>query len=183
MDKLPDSGKFYAAEIKGQFPMKQYPTEYNMLLKKGAQIIFLRNDPEKRFVNGSIGKITGLSEEVIHATVMINGEEQEIEVKPMEWEIIRYKPGLKADQFETETIGSFIQFPLKPAWAITIHKSQGQSFDNVHIDLGKRAFEYGQTYVALSRCRTLAGLTLSRPLKPEDVMVDARIVDFMRVHE
>jgi energy-coupling factor transporter ATP-binding protein EcfA2 len=169
----------FLAEVKGQFDPGLYPAEAALRLRKGAQVMFVRNDLEERqFVNGTIGKITELSKEkIIVETEEYGGKKRKIEVSRSEWEIIRYK-GNATGGLETETIGSFIQYPLRLAWAITIHKSQGKTFDRVLIDLGGGAFEHGQLYVALSRCRTLEGIVLRQRIRPQDVITDERVVDF-----
>ena len=169
----------FLAEVKGQFDPGLYPTEAALRLKKGAQVMFVRNDLEERqFVNGTIGKIIEVGKEkIIVQTEEYGGKKRRIDVSKSEWEIIRYKSGATGG-IETETVGSFIQYPLKLAWAITIHKSQGKTFDRVLIDLGGGAFEHGQLYVALSRCRTLEGIVLRQRIRPQDVITDERVVDF-----
>ena len=107
-----------------------------------------------------------------------DGSFKDIVVEKQEWEILRYSLGNDPSKIETETVGSFKQYPLRLAWAMTIHKSQGKTFDKVIIDLTGGAFEHGQTYVALSRCRTLEGIVLKQPIRPQDIRVDERIVDF-----
>lgn len=169
----------FLAEVKGSFDPSLYPTEPALRLKKGAQVMFVKNDvEERRFVNGTIGKIVELSKEkIIVQTEEAGGKKRQIEVPQAEWEIVRYKSGATGD-IEAESIGSFRQYPLKLAWAITIHKSQGKTFDKVLIDLGGGAFEHGQLYVALSRCRTLEGIVLRQAIRSRDVITDERIVDF-----
>lgn len=169
----------FIAEVKGQFDPGLYPTEFGLRLRKGAQVMFVRNDVEERkFVNGTIGKITHLSQDtIIVETEEQNGKKRRIEVAKSEWEIIRYKGGATGG-LETEVVGSFSQYPLRLAWAITIHKSQGKTFDKVLIDLGGGAFEHGQLYVALSRCRTLEGVVLRHRIRPQDVITDERVVEF-----
>ena len=170
----------FIAEISGQFDPKQFPTDAALKLKLGAQVMFIKNDiAKKEYVNGTIGKIIKLSNDSI--TVQIedrDGELKNIEVEKQTWEILRYKLGDDPSKIDTETIGSFKQYPLRLAWAITIHKSQGKTFDKVIIDLTGGAFEHGQTYVALSRCRTLEGIVLKQPVRPQDIKVDERIVEF-----
>jgi ATP-dependent DNA helicase PIF1 len=177
LGKIDQPVQIYHAEIEGEFQKNSYPTEEHLLLKQGAQVMFVRNDPNKEFVNGSIGYISHCNAESITVEIDSMASKRTVEVSPMEWHIIKYK--LNAEkELEAEIIGRFRQYPLKLAWAITIHKSQGKTFDQIHIDLGYGAFEYGQTYVALSRCRTLQGIHLSKPLQAKDILVDPRIQAF-----
>lgn len=180
LDEIPLPERIYMAEIAGEFNPKLFPAEPALKLKLSAQVMLIKNDPERQFVNGTLGKVVELKDREV--TVMIeerDGRTREVVVEPVEWEILKYKPGEKdPTQIETETIGTFKQFPLKLAWAVTIHKAQGKTFDKVIIDLGRGAFEHGQTYVALSRCRTLEGIVLRQPLQPRDVMTDERVVEF-----
>lgn len=169
----------FTAEVSGQFDPKQYPTEGVLKLKLGAQVMFLKNDVKREFVNGTIGKIIELDyHKIVVQTEEKDGSPKNIVVEKQEWEILRYKLGDDPSKIETETIGSFKQYPLRLAWAITIHKSQGKTFDKVIIDMTGGAFEHGQTYVALSRCRTLEGIVLKQRLRPQDIRVDERIVEF-----
>jgi hypothetical protein len=169
----------YIAQVKGQFDPHLYPTELSLRLREGAQVMFIRNDiEERRFVNGTIGKVVKLNAD----TIIVETEEQgqkkrKIEVPKAEWEIVRYR-GTATGGIETEIVGSFEQYPLRLAWAITIHKSQGKTFDRVLIDLGGGAFEHGQLYVALSRCRSLEGVVLRQPIRPQDIITDERVVEF-----
>lgn len=184
LDRIPLEERTYLANITGSFNPKLYPADAAMRLKLSAQVMFIKNDPDKRFVNGTIGKVVKLEPESV--TVQIqdgDGKEVPIKVAPVEWEIVKYKPGEKdPTEIETETLGTFSQLPLKLAWAITIHKSQGKTFDKVIIDLGKGAFEHGQTYVALSRCRSLEGIVLKKRLRPRDVLTDERVVEFYETY-
>jgi ATP-dependent DNA helicase PIF1 len=180
LERLSSREYCFNAEVQGLFDPALYPTEPALRLRQGAQVMFVRNDiQEKQFVNGTIGKITHIDDETIVVEVVdeTTGRKNKIEVPLIEWEIIRYKSGLGGD-IETETIGSFKQYPLKLAWAITIHKSQGKTFDKVLLDLGGGAFEHGQLYVALSRCRTIEGLVLRQRIRPQDVITDERIIEF-----
>jgi len=172
----------YFAKLNGDFNEKLAPTSPILKLKEGAQVMFLKNDPDKAFVNGTIGIVSYLNDDTIKVIIKdTNYEPKEITVEPMEWEFIKYgidekKPG----EITASILGTFKQYPLKLAWAITIHKSQGKTFERVLLDLGsKGAFEYGQTYVALSRCTSLEGLFLKHPIKGSDIRVDQRIVDFL----
>ncbi len=179
LEKIDYPVRHFRAAITGDFKSQLYPTEALLPLKLDAQVMFVKNDPDKRFVNGTIGKVHRLFDERVEVLVTEGGKEELIDVSPMEWEIIRYLPSAKdPTAIETETIGTFTQLPLKLAWAITIHKSQGKTFDRVVIDLGSGAFEHGQTYVALSRCRSLEGIVLSRPIRSDDIRTDERIVEF-----
>jgi len=169
----------FVADVKGQFDPGLYPADFGLRLRKGAQVMFVRNDNEQRqFVNGTIGKITLLNQDtIVVETEEQGGKKRRIEVAKSKWEIIRYKGGTTGG-IETEVVGSFTQYPLRLAWAITIHKSQGKTFDRVLIDLGGGAFEHGQLYVALSRCRTLEGVVLRHRIRPQDIITDERVVEF-----
>ena len=161
LPKLPDEPHVFTAEIKKDFPVNIYPTEETLYLKTGARVMFVRNDDQKprRFYNGKIGVIT----EIDSDQIVVRCEDGDIEVTRMVWENIRYKEDEKTGKIDEEILGTFTQYPLRLAWAVTIHKSQGLTFDKVIIDAA-RAFAAGQVYVALSRCRTLEGIVLSSPL-------------------
>jgi ATP-dependent DNA helicase PIF1 len=176
--RLPEPESLFQAEIQGSFDPGLYPTEALLKLRVGAQVMFVKNDPEKQFVNGSIGTVVRLKgKNIVVELREDNGKKRDIEVAPVQWEIVRYKSD-PAGNIDTESIGSFRQYPLKLAWAITIHKSQGKTFDKVVIDLEGGAFEHGQLYVALSRCRTLEGIILKKPVQLRDVITDDRVVDY-----
>ena len=159
--KLPDEPHVFTAEIKKDFPVNIYPTEEVLTLKESARVMFVRNDDQKprRFYNGKIGVIMEIDSEKI----VVRCEDGDIEVTRMVWENIRYKEDEKTGKIDEEILGTFTQYPLRLAWAVTIHKSQGLTFDKVIIDAA-RAFAAGQVYVALSRCRTLEGIVLSSKL-------------------
>lgn len=177
---LKSQSHYYLGEVKGNFNPSVFPTDYKLELRLDGQVMMIRNDPEKRFVNGSLGKIIALDEDKI--TVRLTSESgttEEFDLPKMTWETTKYTiDANSANPIKSEVLGSFTQYPVKLAWAVTIHKSQGKTYDRVAIDLGKGAFEHGQTYVALSRCRTLNGVFLKKPLTPRDIMVDERIVEF-----
>lgn len=182
LDKLEEINSpifIYEAIIDGEFPESIYPTDPILALKHGAQVIFIRNDPEKRYVNGTIGTVSYLDKANIRVEIFDSGEKTEIDVYPEIWENTRYVIDEKNTNIEQLVIGTFNHFPLKLAWAITIHKSQGKTFDRVVIDLGSGAFTHGMTYVALSRCRTFEGLFLRKPVRPRDIMVDQTVVDYI----
>jgi ATP-dependent exoDNAse (exonuclease V) alpha subunit len=185
LHKIQEEFHLYNAKVVGNFQFRLFPTEQVLKIKKGAQVMFVKNDPQKRFVNGTIGKVTYCEDDEIRVVIFNEnkGEYEEIDLEKLEWEILRYK--YDPDQpkkIVTETVGSFIQFPIKLAWAITIHKSQGKTFEKVIIDLGRGAFEYGQTYVALSRCKTLEGIILKQPIRPRDIMTDERIIEWYETY-
>jgi ATP-dependent exoDNAse (exonuclease V) alpha subunit len=166
----------FIAQVSGT--VHALPAETPLVLKKGAQVMFLKNDAQKRYVNGTVGCISFLSQDCIKVQILTNkGTLDEIEVERYSWDVVKHSLNAK-QEINTEKIGKFEQYPLRLAWAMTIHKSQGKTFERVIIDMGKGAFEYGQTYVALSRCKTLTGIVLKRPLQPKDILVDERIVDF-----
>lgn len=180
LHQLPGAERLYPGKTSGDFNPQSAPADQVLKLKPGAQVMLLKNDAERRYVNGTLGKVLRLSEEQITVEVEgVDGQPVQVEVEPVVWESLRYAlPPDGSDNIIAEVVGSFTQFPLKLAWAITIHKAQGKTFDKVVIDLGSGAFEHGQTYVALSRCRTLEGIVLRQPIRPHDIRVDERILDF-----
>lgn len=166
----------FIAKIEGN--IQAFPAESPLILKKGAQVMFLKNNAIKKYFNGMIGKVKEVGPDQVIVEVMDEkGQYRKIKVEPEQWEAIKYELNEKNEIVAHKT-GVYSQYPLRLAWAITIHKSQGKTFDHVIIDMGKGAFEFGQTYVALSRCRTLDGIILKQALKPSDIMVDERILDF-----
>ena len=166
------------ADISGEFSEQTFPTFPRLSLKKGAQVMFLRNDtsPEKLYYNGKIGRVESISDAVVR--VICPDDDGPIPVEPVEWQNIKYSVNEETQEIEEEIIGRFKQFPLKPAWAITIHKSQGLTFDRAVIDT-KDAFAQGQVYVALSRCRSLDGLVLSTPVPSRVIEPDTAVSSFL----
>lgn len=167
MARLTSAEATYGAKVEGQFDERIFPTDSELVMRVGARVMILRNDPDKRWVNGTLGTVVDLGEKSVF--VRIGRTTHEIE--PAEWERFIYEPDEK-NAPQRKAVGIFRQIPLRPAWALTVHKAQGLTFDAVHVDFGRGAFAHGQTYVALSRCRTLGGLTLSRHLRRTDVLVD-----------
>lgn len=164
----------YEAAISGKFEGSAYPADKVLVLRPGAQVMLLRNDSGKRWVNGSIGHIACLSRNSV--TVSMEGTHYAI---PKErWEKIQYKWNPETEKIEREVIGIFEQYPIKLAWAITIHKSQGQTLTDVIIDMESGAFAHGQLYVALSRCTSLSGIKLKTPIRQSDIIFDSRVLDF-----
>ncbi len=172
------SGEAYTflGKISGKFEHQYLPCDLSIQLKKNAQVIFIKNDPDGKFVNGTIGKIYELDNQKI----LVQLENKKIiEVKPMKWEQYEYTVDEETGELKEKVTGTFEQIPLRLAWAITIHKSQGLTFDKVIINTGRGAFAHGQLYVALSRCKSLEGIQLIRPITYRDVIVDYRIQDFL----
>ena len=177
MQALKTPEHVFEGETEGDFPENSLPTARLLVLKEGAQVIFIRNDKEGRWCNGTIGKVTRLSSEQVFVALE-NGDE--MEVMPEIWENMQYTYNEKEKKVEEKVLGSFKQIPIKPAWALTVHKSQGLTFNHVVIDFAGGAFTGGQTYVALSRCTSLEGITLLKPLSERDIIVNMAVVDFSR---
>jgi ATP-dependent exoDNAse (exonuclease V) alpha subunit len=167
----------YEAQVTGQFESNRYPTDLELNLKVGAQIVFIKNDIDKRWFNGTIGKIKNLSENEI-TVILENGDFYTLEKEI--WENTKYKFNRILNKIESEVTGAFKQYPLKLAWAITIHKSQGLTFDKVIIDFGSGAFAFGQAYVALSRSKTINGLFLRRKIVAKDIKVSRAVKEFAK---
>lgn len=177
LGRLPGRSLTAAAEIEGEFSGRAYPADERLELKVGAQVMFLRNDSgaEGRWVNGTIGEVAKIGEGTV--TVEVGGDRHE--VRPATWERYRYRYSPATKTLQKDVVAEFTQFPLRLAWAVTIHKSQGKTYDRAIVDLGPRSFAPGQTYVALSRITALQGLYLTRPLRPSDIIVDERVREFM----
>ena len=167
----------FKGEVEGNFPDNELPTSKELVLKQGAQVLFIRNDKEGRWVNGTIGKVSKVSESALEVALE-DGDCYTIE--PEVWENVQYTYDEKEKKVVESLLGTFKQYPVKPAWAITIHKSQGLTFNKVVIDFAGGAFTSGQTYVALSRCTSLEGITLLKPLSQRDIILNRAIVDFSR---
>jgi ATP-dependent exoDNAse (exonuclease V) alpha subunit len=179
MAKLP--GRIWKAVgvVEGEFTKDYLPTARELKLKKGAQIMLLNNDAQGRWINGTIGKVQGFrkdeeGEELIKARLDTG---QTVDISPYTWNIFRFF--LKDGELSSEAVGSFTQYPLRPAFAVTIHKSQGKTFEKAIIDVGRGIFAHGQMYVALSRCVSLEGLVLRQPLKKSHLLMDWQIVRFL----
>ena len=172
--RLPDAPFLFQAEIRGTFPEYSYPTAQTLELKRGAQVMFVKNDPssEHLYYNGRIGVVYYIDDTQI--LVQCDGDDEPITVEPLEWENSRYTLNEATREIEVEVLGTFRQYPLRLAWAITIHKSQGLTFDRAIID-ANQSFAPGQVYVALSRCRTLNGLVLAAPLNARAIISDERV--------
>lgn len=174
---LPTKEVSYQADVKDEFPESSYPTDGILVLKVGAQVVFIRNDMNHRWVNGTIGRISALHDDTIEVTLE-NGDAHTIEREV--WENVSYTYDEEQHTIVETVKGTFKQFPVKLAWALTIHKSQGVTFRHVNIDFGEGAFAGGQSYVALSRCTSLEGITLSSPVRDRDIYVNPRVAEFSR---
>lgn len=175
--ELPGEPTVFRGEIRGDFPTSSLPTAEELVLKPGAQVIFIKNDYERRWVNGTIGVVNGfdLAEGTLY---IITDDGRECSVKQDSWRNIRYTYNEEKKQIEEEELGTFTQFPVRLAWAITVHKSQGLTFSRAVIDFTGGVFAGGQTYVALSRCTSLEGIQLRKPISRADIFVRPEIVQF-----
>lgn len=177
LDALPGQPLTYEAGITGDFTQAAHPTDSALTLKEGAKVILLRNDPERRWVNGTVARISRLEDK----RVFIEVEGREHELEPVSWEQRRYAYDNEQEKVIGTVAGTFRQFPVRLAWALTIHKAQGLTLDNVYIDLGRGTFAHGQAYVALSRCRSLEGLALARKLEPRDILFDPAAMGYRNI--
>lgn len=175
LDALPTDAVTFGAEIEGEFPQHSYPADEILSLKKGAQVMFIRNDPDGEYYNGKIGRVEEISE---GGRVLVSDSDGNlINVVQSEWSNSQYALDKESGEIRQNIIGTFRQLPLRIAWAITIHKSQGLTFDKVIIDAGA-AFAFGQVYVALSRCRTLEGISLDTPIRQSAIYSDVHVAEF-----
>ena len=182
LQKLPGCAFHYRASIEGTFPDYSYPTAETLTLKEGAQVMFVKNDPsgEHRYYNGRIGHVTLAEDNRLE--VFCPGDADAIEVEPLVWENARYTLNPETREIETEVLGKFTQLPLRLAWAITIHKSQGLTFERAIID-ASLSFAPGQVYVALSRCKTLEGMVLASQIPPQAIISDERVENYISHQE
>ena len=177
LGRITENFRKYAGELKGNFVVKgpRLPAPEELILKVGAQVMFVKNDPNGAWVNGTIGLVEALAQNEV--TVSIAGHSHKVERE--KWKTLVYEFDELQGKIVEKTIGSYTQFPLQLAWAITIHKSQGKTLERVIIDLGHGAFAAGQLYVALSRCKTLSGIALKQPVTYSDIRCDAKVMAFM----
>lgn len=174
LEALPTSEHLFRAEITGDYPESLYPAAALLTLKEGMRVMFIRNDPDGHFFNGKLGSVRSIDP---NGVKVVSDDGKELAVEPMEWQNLQYELDGETGEIIQRVLGSFRQLPLRPAWAITIHKSQGLTFDHVIIDAGS-AFAFGQVYVALSRCRSLEGISLSTPILPSLLMADGEVSAF-----
>jgi ATP-dependent exoDNAse (exonuclease V) alpha subunit len=179
--RLPGRARAYEGLLLGEFERSSLPTEERLEIKPGAQVMLLTNDPEGRWVNGTIGRVDAITREKgaddVVTVELQNGLRADL--LPHTWEIFRYALDDDAGSIVSQPVGSFTQYPLRLAWAVTIHKSQGKTFDRVVVDFGRGTFAHGQAYVALSRCTSFQGLVLKKPIRPGHIRLDYNIVRFL----
>ena len=175
LEALPSKSYSFTAEVEGNFPESSYPADYKLVLKQGAQIMFIKNDPQHRFYNGMIGEVVRIDNDEI--VVRSKDTNEEFELERMEWANSKYTLNEETQEIEETVEGVFRQYPVRLAWAITIHKSQGLTFEHAIID-ASRSFTHGQTYVALSRCKSLEGMVLSQPLSRSAIISDQTLDSF-----
>jgi hypothetical protein len=178
--KLDGEPKVFKGEVSGKFAVEdeKLPAPLNLALKLGAQVMFTKNDEQKRWVNGTLGRVTAFKEASIQVELITDHPGALHEVQRVKWESFKYEYDYTDDKIKPVTTGTYIQYPLMLAWAVTIHKSQGKTLERVRVDLGDGAFASGQVYVALSRCRTLTDIALARPIDKHEVKCDERIKRF-----
>jgi ATP-dependent exoDNAse (exonuclease V) alpha subunit len=181
--KLSTDEFVFSAKTEGKFEARSMPTDADLAVKLGAQIMMLNNDPGGRWINGTVGQVERIEFDSEAATYCVYArltDGELVKIFPHTWDMYAYHFDNLANHIESEQIGSFRQYPFRLAWAVTIHKAQGKTFDRVVLDLGRGTFSPGQLYVALSRCRTLEGLTLVRPVQRRHAFIDHRIEKFLQ---
>lgn len=182
LNKLPGKTYQWSADISGDFDRNSFPTDVELIIKPGAQVMMLNNDARRRWVNGTLGRVVNVRHNRKEGFDIISVQLQNgkrVNVEPFTWEIYHFEYDEKTKQIESQVVGSFTQYPLRLAWAVTIHKSQGKTFDKVIIDVGRGTFAGGQVYVALSRCTSFEGISLKKPIKKGHIFTDWRIVKFL----
>lgn len=176
LHRLSGKERRFVGQISGKFDAKNLPTAENLDLKVGAQVMLLSNDPRGRWVNGTIGKVKKLDGAEVKVTLP---DGKAATIGPYRWEMFEFYVDSKTGRINSDVVGAFTQIPLRLAWAVTIHKSQGKTFEKVIIDIGRGTFAHGQLYVALSRCTTLDGMVLKKPIAKKHILMDWRVVKFM----
>lgn len=182
LQQLPGEPTVFYGIIEGEFPENNLPTPMKLEIKTGAQVLFVKNDRDKRWVNGTLGTVIGIGDESDGLIYVRTEQGEDVDVEQDIWSNVRYTYNEKEQKIEEDVIGTFRQFPIRLAWAITIHKSQGLTFNQVNIDLSGGVFAGGQTYVALSRCRSLKGINLEAPIKKENIFISREITSFAKTY-
>ena len=170
LKKLNSAASCFKGSVSGNYKIDRLPSPLNLNLKIGAQVMFVKNNLDKKWINGTIGFVRGMNDNCIN--IEIAHTKKLVDVERVTWSEFKYLWNSETREIDREVTGSYHQFPLVLSWSMTIHKSQGRTIENVHLDLGSGSFETGQTYVALSRCRGMSGLSLNRPIMTSDIIVD-----------
>ncbi len=179
LKKLNSDKYQFSGKVKGSFPKSHLPTSEKLTLKKGARVMLLNNDPEGRWINGDVGEVVEIEKSGDPIIRVKLDEGRVVKVTENKWERIKFSYDKKNDEIKSKEVGSFHQLPIRLSWAVTIHKSQGKTFKKAMIDFQQGTFSHGQAYVALSRCTGLDGLSLKRPIRSSDIIIDSRVVKFL----